>query len=1060
MFKAVYGTAEYDSSAYLFEKLRENIDKGMKSYILVPEQFSVFTERRVISELGVAAQRMVEVLTFSRLSNLVLSRLGPLRLKYMDGAGKEILAARTMQTIEKKLDYFRPNVNQKGFSGLLAELVSEFKRYGHTPEALRAAAQKVAERDELSRKLTDMALFYETYSGMINKSSADAEDNLAIILPKLKNFEIPENSYMFVSEFRSFTPLERDVLTELIKKTAEFRLILCCDNPERPDDLFRISAAAYRDLKAAAESAGAAVGKPEAIKTKKRMSPDIEHMVTNYFKTRPKTYDGTPEHIHFVRPESQFDEIEAAAVIIHKLCRERGYKQSDFLILARDTEEYNGIMPLVFEDYGINVFLDKRRGLTENPYLRCLSAMLDVLARGFSYERVMAMAKSGFCPGLTDEERDMFENYLLAVNPSHAMWNTEGEWKFNPGKSAYDMEMINRVKSVLLDPISAMKKSIKGRKTADEISAAVFKFMEEQRHGEAMQEICKKFSEAGLVYLAEEYRMAWNSVVSVLNEIGEIMHGTPMTYEKFYDLFISACAGIKVGVSPQTIDCTAFSRIDMFRSAGMRVVIVLGMTDGVFPKSHSGEGLISDAERMLLRDAGLDLAMTAAEKSVDENMLIYNVLASAAEEIYFLSPMTSGSEVLNPSKIVTKLKNEIFDASDEQLPVLPETKTAALRMLKTLTAAEVSGADTDALQAAFEGDVGFERFVRRYEAARRGYMSLSEEAVTKLYGRDIMLSASKLERFNSCAFAYFMRYGLTAMPRDIARFDPMSMGNILHSTLEEYFKGKTDFESLTKEQCRKEIATIVSEKAGGADDVMYQSSAYYKYLIARMSGIASTTAWETVKFFRASQFRPMEFELKIGSDGKVPPIRIQTRNGCANIEGFIDRVDGAMIDGKQYISVVDYKSSKKKLDAHLAEAGVRFQPLVYTNALCRAGGAEPAAMLYQQMNDPIVKGPENMTDAKFESKMHGDVAANGWVVDDTETLDAFDKYHGVEGKTFMSMKGAMSADEMKKRLKAAEKKIAESAEGILGGEISVNPFVGYGHDSCEYCEYSSICGQK
>ena len=59
-----------------------------------------------------------------------------------------------------------------------------------------------------------------------------------------------------------------------------------------------------------------------------------------------------------------------------------------------------------------------------------------------------------------------------------------------------------------------------------------------------------------------------------------------------------------MGVSPQTIDGASFSRIDMFRSAGVKVVIVLGVTEGVFPGIHSGEGLISDAERLLLRDAG------------------------------------------------------------------------------------------------------------------------------------------------------------------------------------------------------------------------------------------------------------------------------------------------------------------------------------------------------------------------------------------------------------------------------------------------------------------------
>lgn len=76
MFKTVYGTARADSGGYLFDSVRTNIKNGIKSYLLVPEQFSVFTERKVIETLGVKAQTLAEVLTFSRLSNLVLSSLG------------------------------------------------------------------------------------------------------------------------------------------------------------------------------------------------------------------------------------------------------------------------------------------------------------------------------------------------------------------------------------------------------------------------------------------------------------------------------------------------------------------------------------------------------------------------------------------------------------------------------------------------------------------------------------------------------------------------------------------------------------------------------------------------------------------------------------------------------------------------------------------------------------------------------------------------------------------------------------------------------------------------
>lgn len=1058
MLKAIYGTAEYESSEYLLSELKKNIKNDIKSYILVPEQFSVFTERKVIEILGVRAQTKVEVLTFSRLANTVLGSLGPLRLKYIDGAGREILASRTMQLIEKKLDYFRPNVHQQGFSGLLVGLMSEFKRYGHTPEALKTASGMI-ENDELRRKITDLALFYDTYCKLINQKNSDAEDNLTLILPKIKDFEMPRSACLFITEFKSFTPLERDILTELMKKLEDVHIILCCDNLNKPDDLFRTAAATYLSLCEAANGIGEKIAEPIPLTYKKQRADDLNHIIQNYFRINPEKYKNIPEHLHLIRPESYFNEIEAAAQIIHKLCRTRNYRQSDFLILARDTETYAGIMPVVFEDYGINVFLDRRRCLNENPYSRSLSAMLEILAYGFSYERVMTMARSGFCAELSDEDTDIFENYLLAVNPSHSMWNNESDWSFNPKK--YDMDRINDTKHKLLSPIFKLKHSLKGRKTAAEITFAICRYIEECGHEAIIKARCREYSENGMVYLAEEYRLAWNSIVSVLNRIAEIMESTYLSYEKFYELFTAACRGIKVGVSPQTIDGTVFSKIDLFRNTGSRVVIVLGVTDGVFPRGYGSEGIISDAERQALRSYGIELAMTAEEKSFDENTLVYSVLSSASEELYLLSPKSSGDEELLPSGIITKLKNEIFDIEYEEEQHIPENRLSALRMLKT-GISKLSG-NTESLDGEnkliyefFKDDTDLSAFINRVINSENGYEQLSKESVAALYGKDIMLSASKLEKFNACAFSYFMRYGLYAMPRDVAEFNPLNMGNILHASLERYFSDKKDYDDITKAQCRKEMDSIVGEIAKGADEVMYQSSAYYKYLIMRMSGIASTTAWEMIKFFKNSDFRPYGFEIKIGNNGSFPPMRIETKYGSASLEGFIDRVDSAVVDGKRYISVVDYKSSERSLDYNLAEAGVRFQPLVYTNALCNSDFAEPAAMLYQQMNDPIIKSDNANTEQKLENEIHKKVKVDGWVIDDDAALNAFDKNHSSR-QPYINPKNAISVDEMKRRLKMAEDKIAQSAEGIMSGEISVNPYIKFNFNPCDYCDYSGIC---
>ena len=72
---------------------------------------------------------------------------------------------------------------------------------------------------------------------------------------------------------------------------------------------------------------------------------------------------------------------------------------------------------------------------------------------------------------------------------------------------------------------------------------------------------CKEYSDNGMVYLAEEYRRTWNSVVSALDRISEIMGGELITYEKFYDLFISACGGIKIGISPPV----SYTHLDVYK---------------------------------------------------------------------------------------------------------------------------------------------------------------------------------------------------------------------------------------------------------------------------------------------------------------------------------------------------------------------------------------------------------------------------------------------------------------------------------------------------------------
>ncbi|MBQ3573295.1 MAG: PD-(D/E)XK nuclease family protein [Clostridia bacterium] len=331
-----------------------------------------------------------------------------------------------------------------------------------------------------------------------------------------------------------------------------------------------------------------------------------------------------------------------------------------------------------------------------------------------------------------------------------------------------------------------------------------------------------------------------------------------------------------------------------------------------------------------------------------------------------------------------------------------------------------------------------------------------------------MLSASRLEKYNACAFSYFMSYGLLASEREKAGIEPRSTGSIQHAALFKYFsrlkEKNADYAKITKEECFADVYDIVKREATENTELLYESSSYYKYVVTRMQGIAARTAWEVVKFYRSSLFRPMGFEIEIKAGGEIPMIAIKDNDGkkIAAVRGVVDRADIAQIDGKKYISVVDYKSSKKTLDERLAEAGVNIQPLLYSDIVCERMNASPAAMLYMQMTDPIVDEAKlrGINEAEIERATNGEITLGGWLNDDVGVVAGYSR-GGENGEKYTPRGRAslIGEAELKRRIAVANKKIQESAIGIYEGNIKAEPYIDKNYDACRYCIFGGLCNK-
>ncbi len=1074
MLNFICSTDENQKLNEIYKRATADAVLGKPVFILVPEQYSMYAESELIDVLGLSAQNKIQVLTFSRLCNLIFSKMGPLRTRYIDKAGKHIMTRRALQLAEKKLMFFRRNINQQGFTGLIQSAVSEFKRYGISPSSLKNAADKTND-ERLGMKLRDLAVIYETFNTLVDRNHSNSEDNLSLIIPKIDKADFLQGS-IYINYFRSFTPTEYAVLSQLMQK-AELCVALSLNSPEDRSDVFSAQVNTYQKLVAIARNNGISVSAPVTLSEETTTYEDLKHLKENFFLYSPQSYDKEPQHIHILRPDNFHSEVTQCAALIRRLLREEGYTFNDFLILTGNMENYELIIPGIFDEYGINYFLDRKIPLTENPFMRMIIAVLEILAYGFSYERVMRLARSGFF-AVTVEESDIFENYILAADITHGQWNSTREWTYNPDK--FDMDFINSVKARLVDPVLNLASMFSGRKTTKDICATLFRWLNETEIDKRVNKKITDFKFLSDAEAAEQLRLVWNSFVSVTNQISDYMQDEFSTFEEFYRLFSSACGELNVGMVPPTQDKVVISPVDMFRSTGCKVVIVLGVLDGIFPRDYKSEGLISDAERVTLEQSGLTLAPDTFTQQREEQFLIYSVLTTTKEQLYIFSPLSDrDGKNLNPSEVLLTLKGSLFPqltevcGGDTDALASAESPKAAFNRLSVELFEKDWNTEnlSPAMKAAYDYLKEDPIYSTQIERLHRMYLSkfednsLTADTAKELYGLPLTLSVSKLEKYNACAFSFFMQYGLMAQERMLGGLKSSDTGNILHSVLCDYFKSKAeenaDYSAIERDQCFSEISALVEKAGATTNENLYADSHYYKYMMLRLKNIATATAWKMIKFYSQSKFRPSSFEISFGKHGTYPPYDLDTKLGKVCLKGFIDRVDSADIDGVHNLSITDYKSSERKLDMALAEAGIHFQPLIYANALRRhIPDSQVAAMFYLQMSDPIIGCSAPPDEHTWEKEMSNKIAAHGIIMDDASVIESIDKEYANKNAVHYiecSDKSLLHRDLLEKALSDAEKKAADTADNILSGKIDINPAFVSGFNPCQNCPFGSIC---
>ena len=1044
---------------------------GRGQILLVPEHASHQAEVDLCRACGDAASQYAEVLSFRRLSDRVLSITGGASQVALDAGGKLLTLEKALLEVLPELTVYRRPSRKSAFLHQLLSLFDELRCYEVSPEALYEQSQAIA--GATHDKLRDLSLIYAAYESRLLRPGLDARDRMTRLCDNLEQSGYALGKDIYIDGFTYFTAQERRCLSILLRQAHSLTVTLLGE-PNSKEEIFEASLRTLDRLRRLAEREG----KPVKIENLTARDPSpLGHLERHFFGgTAP--YRGEAPQIKLLQADTALSEVEQAAAAIRRLLLDGKCRCRDITVAARNIEAYEAAIETVFERWEIPAYLSRRSDILEKPALSLLTGVLASLGGGFEYDDMFRWLKTGLA-GLSPEECDELENYVLKWEIHGGMWLRDVDWLENPdGYGApwtpareARLARVNALRRRVREPLSRLAEGMKSGETAAAKVGALYDFMEELGLQDALETQMKAQAQAGRLQEAEETAQLWEILCGVLDQFVEILGDEPMDLEEFTRLFRQVLTQYSVGTIPVSLDQVQVSGVARNDRHTAKYLFLLGANDHVLPTPGQAGGILNEDDREELLQRGVELAPTGMDQMGIELQNLYAALAQPTEGLTVSWPVAdvSGAE-LRPAFVVDRLL-----ALFPSLRVEREPAAKAYRLTAPLPALE-SAVPGGALWRRLEGEPALRPRLEAMErAASQTRGSLSPRAVRALYGEQVSMTASRVERIRTCHFSFFMEHGLRAQPRTPAAFDAPQIGTFLHFLLEHVTRdvqslggfAQVDEEALHA-LVRKHIDAYVAQELPN----LQNRNARFRYLFARLRNMAYAVVDQAAAELRCSDFVPLAFELSFGDGKGLPAVVISEPDGELRVRGKVDRVDGWLKDGKLYLRVVDYKSGKKSFDLSAVRMGLDLQMLLYLFTLQKAGPAyfgkeiEPAGVLYLPARDGVLSAQRNIPPEKLQAEREKQLRRSGLLLAEPQVLQAMEhdaltepRYLPLRVNRSGDLSGSLaSTAQLGKLSRYVEDTLRDIAGEVRRGVIDADPCCHTEEDSpCRYCQWAPAC---
>ena len=1095
----VLGNSGSGKTEYMYQKIvEEAANHPKKNYlVIVPEQFTMQTQRKLVDLSLNGAIMNIDVLSFKRLAYRVFDELGIRDMNILEETGKNLVLRKIAQEKEDKLTVLRPNMSRMGYISEVKSLLSELVQYNISAEQLRNYAKSEKPSPVLAAKLNDVVTMYEGFEAFMKERYITAEELLHVLRNVAEQSEILKDSVLVFDEFTGFTPIQNQLLYRLFTIVEKVWVSLTIDEEEDfyhskgMQELFDMSKKTIQSLYRMAEELQ--VEKLETIvlhhpeEKRYKNAKALAFMEKNLFRLKSSKMEGLTDkeekQIQIAAFKSPKDELINVARQINQLVQEEEYRYRDIAVVTGALDVYANYVDTVFGKYQIPYFIDKTKQIVFHPFIEWIRSVLEIVRTDFSYEAVFRFVRCGFCD-LEEKKLDELENYLLATGlRGLSVWRKR--WLRLPkGMEAEKLEELNQAREYLVDLLLPAVEAFKGKETTVQRQIlAIYELGCKMNMEELLWKKEQQCMDENQQVKAKEYGQIYRIVMELFEKYVNLLGEEHLTIQEFEEILDAGLDAAEVATIPPELDCVTIGDIERTRLSQIKVLFFVGVNDGVIPKSANQGGIISQYERELLKEMDIELAPGAREQTFIQRFYLYLNMTKPSDALYLsYAKVDADGKAIRPSYLINMIRR-----------MFPGIQIQEYEEMRKLL-------DVSTMDAAKEYLVHGERNETWYELAKwfwendkevvnqlldAAYVQYADEPISRVvaqavYGTHVEGSVTRLEQFARCAYSHFLTYGLLLRERQISGFANVDIGNIYHDALSRYSfkleKSSKNWFTVDEEERSSLASMAFSEAVEAYPDLSVYATAENKHVVERMGHIFDQTVWALTKQVRKGTFVPSAFELTFEKGG-------EHQNGLhftfehkeqIDLTGRIDRMDTCVDDGRIYVKVIDYKSGNTKFDLLKLYQGVQLQLVVYMNAAMNLNKEKhpnrsvlPGGLLYYHIDDPVIEAEGNLSEEEVKQLIFEQLRPDG-LVNEEEAIyrsmdQEFEKKSDVipvtlkKDGTLSSTSHVASTEEFDILSEYAKNQIQMLGQKMYDGKVSIEPLMIAGMDSCTYCSYASIC---